>query len=87
MLAVGPALRNDDGGFDSLAEADFIGEDDTSGERRSDGEEGRVYLVGIKGPLWRWRGMLRDARYPRWALADSGARPSIDYGTALTRRN
>ena len=41
-------LGDDDGGFDGFAEADFIGEDDAFRERRLDGEQGGIDLVGVE---------------------------------------
>ena len=46
--AFGPALGDDEGGFDRFAEANFVGENDAFGEWGADGEEGSVDLVGVE---------------------------------------
>src|SRR5262249_52741573 len=46
-LAFGPALRNDEAGFDGLAQADLIGKQYTLGKRRGEREQGGVYLMRI----------------------------------------
>ena len=44
----GPALGDDDTGFDGFSETHFIGKQDAGGERGADGEECGVDLVGIE---------------------------------------
>ena len=46
--AFGPALGDDEGGFDGFAEANFVGENDAFGEWGADGEEGGVDLVRVE---------------------------------------
>ena len=47
-FAFGPALGDDDGGFDGFAEAHFVGQYHAFGEGRADGEEGCIHLVRVE---------------------------------------
>jgi len=48
LLALGPLLRQDEACLDGLAKADFIGEQHALGQRRIEGEQGGVNLVGVQ---------------------------------------
>lgn len=58
----GPELAEDDSGFDGLAEADFIGEDDSFGEGRLEGKEGGFDLVGVEIDLGVEKGLREPAK-------------------------
>ena len=47
-FAFGPKLTDDESRLDSLAQADFIGQDRTTGQRRLESEQGRLDLMGIE---------------------------------------
>ena len=50
-MARGPELREDDAGFNSLAETYFVGQKSATGKWRFEREDGGIDLVGVEVDL------------------------------------